>query len=114
MYKQVFLVRQDLQLSKGKMAAQVAHAAVDAVDLSDAEMVQNWRDEGMKKTVLKVKDLAELKEYEKKAKKAGLTVSVITDAGHTEVDPGTITCIGIGPDTENRIDAVTGNLKLLS
>ncbi|MBI4145085.1 peptidyl-tRNA hydrolase [Candidatus Woesearchaeota archaeon] len=113
-FKQVILVRQDLQLSKGKMSAQVAHASVDCVMLSDAEDVTRWREQGMKKSVLKVADLAELMQYEQKAKKAGLVVAVITDAGHTHVDPGTITCIGIGPHDEKRIDAVTGSLKLMN
>jgi len=113
-YKQVIVVRHDLKLSKGKMSAQVAHAAVDAVTLSDAGDVRKWREEGMKKSVLKVADLAELTAYEAKAVKAGLVVSVVTDAGHTHVDPGTITCMGIGPDDEKRIDKVTGDLKLVS
>jgi PTH2 family peptidyl-tRNA hydrolase len=114
MFKQVILVRDDLKLSKGKMSAQVAHAAVDCVSMSDQDAIQQWRAVGMKKTVLKVKDLAELLQYENKAKRAGLVTATITDAGHTEVDPGTITCVGIGPDDEKRIDQVTGNLKLMS
>ena len=52
-YKQVILVRQDLQLPKGKLAAQVAHASVEAVLRSDKTVVKNWRAEGMKKIVLK-------------------------------------------------------------
>ncbi len=113
-YKQVILVRDDLKLSKGKMSAQVAHAAVDAVMLSDADAVEKWREQGMKKSVLKVKDLAELTVYEEKAKRAGLVVAVVTDAGHTHVDPGTITCMAIGPHEEKRIDSITGNLKLMN
>ena len=113
-YKQVIVVRDDLKLTRGKMSAQVAHAAVDAVTLSDAEDVMKWREVGMKKSVLKVANLAELMHVEQQAKKAGLVISVITDAGHTHVDPGTITCIGIGPDDEKRIDGVTGHLKLVS
>jgi len=35
------------------------------------------------------------------------------DRGLTEIDPGTITCIGIGPDEERVLDKITGNLKLL-
>ena len=113
-YKQVILVRDDLKLSKGKMSAQVAHAAVDCVSMSDPSAIQEWRGEGMKKLVLKVKDLAELLHYENKAKRAGLVTATITDAGHTEIAPGTITCVGIGPDDEKRIDQITGNLKLMS
>jgi PTH2 family peptidyl-tRNA hydrolase len=113
-YKQVILVRDDLKLSKGKMSAQVAHAAVDAVTLSDAEDVMIWRQQGMKKSVLKVADLRELLDYEQKARKSGLIAAVVTDAGHTHVDPGTITCMAIGPHDEKRIDAVTGSLKLVN
>ncbi|HSU72942.1 MAG TPA: peptidyl-tRNA hydrolase Pth2 [Candidatus Binatia bacterium] len=113
-YKQVILVRDDLKLSKGKMSAQVAHAAVDAVTLSDAEDVTKWREQGMKKSVLKVKDLVELMDYEQKAQKSGLVVAVVTDAGHTHLNPGTITCLAIGPHDEKRIDLVTGKLKLMN
>ena len=68
----------------------------------------------MKKLVLKIKDLAELMHYEQKAQKVGLVVAVITDAGHTEIAPGTITCAAIGPHEDKRINEITGNLKLMS
>ena len=55
-YKQVILVRADLKLPKGKLAAQAAHASVDAVLKSDSKLVNAWRDEGMAKIVVKVKD----------------------------------------------------------
>ncbi len=113
-YKQVILVRDDLKLTKGKMSAQVAHAAVDAVMVSDQSEVNAWRAQGMKKLVLKVNDLAELTAYEEKAQRAGLVVAVITDAGHTHVDPGTITCMAIGPHEAKRIDNITANLKLMN
>ena len=54
-YKQVIIMRQDLNLPKGKMAAQAAHAAVEAAHKSDKEKVKHWRDAGQKKVVLKVK-----------------------------------------------------------
>ena len=60
MYKQVILVRQDLKLPKGKLAAQAAHASLEAAFNSDKEIVKEWRDEGAEKVVLKVKDLDEL------------------------------------------------------
>ncbi len=68
--KQVILVIGELKLEKGKLAAQSAHASVEAVLTSDPEMVEEWRSQGMKKTVLKVKDKKELFEYKDKAKKA--------------------------------------------
>ncbi len=112
-YKQVILVRSDLKLSKGKMAAQVSHASVEALLNSDRDLIEDWRSQGMKKSVLKVKDEAELFEYKKRAEKKGLVASIIRDAGQTEIPAGTITCLGIGPDKEEKIDAVTGGLKLL-
>jgi len=111
--KQVILVRQDLKLPKGKLAAQVAHASLESAMRSDKKIVQKWRDFGMKKVVLKVDNLDELKKYRDHAQRIGLVTAMITDAGHTTVEPGTITCLGIGPDDEEKIDKVTGNLKMV-
>ena len=111
--KQVILVRQDLDMGKGKIGAQCAHAAVEAEMLSSRSKVEEWLNEGAKKVVLKVKDLRELKEYEKEAKKEKLVVATIIDRGLTEVKPSTVTCMAIGPDEENKIDKVTKDLKLL-
>ena len=112
-YKQVILVRMDLKLPKGKLAVQVAHASVEATHRSDRDIIKRWRAEGMKKVVLKIADLDELYRYEQQAKDARLTVAVITDAGLTTVAPGTTTCMAIGPDEEEKIDRITGNLKIL-
>ena len=112
-YKQVILIRQDLKLPKGKMAAQAAHASVEAVLRSEKDKVAKWRSEGMKKIVLKVDDLKELQKYNGIAKSKNLVTAVITDAGLTTVEPGTITCMAIGPDKEDIIDRVTGNLKII-
>jgi len=113
-YKQVILVRHDLKLTKGKMAAQVSHASVESLLRSHADDRDTWRAQGMKKVVLKVADLKELLEYKRKAEDAGLVVALIVDAGHTQVEPGTATCLGIGPDKAEKIDKVTGSLQLIS
>ncbi len=112
-YKQVILIRTDLKLPKGKACAQVAHASVDAVLKSDKKKLNAWLEEGMKKVVLKVKNEEELLDYLKKAKNLKLTTSLITDKGLTVVAPGTRTCGAIGPDFEDRIDVITGKLKIL-
>jgi PTH2 family peptidyl-tRNA hydrolase len=112
-FKQVILVRQDLKLPKGKLAAQVSHASVGALLKSSNAIIADWKDEGMKKVVLKVKDLDELVKYKEMAEDAGLEVALITDAGKTVVEPGTVTCLGIGPDEEKSIDKVTGKLKMI-
>jgi len=113
MYKQVILVRMDLKLPKGKLASQCSHASVEALLKSHKDDIEKWKKEGMKKVVLKVKDLDELLKYKKKAEDIGLVVGLITDMGRTVVDPGTTTCLGIGPDKEEKIDKVTGKLKML-
>ena len=111
--KQVILIRNDLKLPKGKMAAQAAHASVEAVLKSDKNIVKEWRSQGMGKIVVKVEDKKELYKYLQLAKDAGLTTALITDAGKTVVSPGTETCLAIGPDEEEKIDNITGELKLV-
>ncbi|MEM4282691.1 MAG: peptidyl-tRNA hydrolase Pth2 [Candidatus Woesearchaeota archaeon] len=113
-YKQVILVRQDLKLSKGKLSVQAAHASVGALLKSHKDDIAKWQAQGMKKVVLKVKDLPTLLEIKAKAEDAGLAVSLVTDAGLTQLPPGTITSLGIGPDRAEKIDKITGNLKLLN
>lgn len=110
-YKQVILVREDLNMPKGKMSSQVAHASVECVMASDKAIVAKWRDGGMKKIVLRVKDLKELKSFKSIADDNGLIARLITDAGRTVFKEPTMTCMGIGPDEENKIDAVTGKLE---
>jgi peptidyl-tRNA hydrolase, PTH2 family len=110
--KQVILIRKDLKLPKGKAAAQAAHAAVEAVLKAPKDTIQLWRHAGQKKVVLTVADEKELYRYAQLAKDSGITVSIITDAGRTVVEPGTVTCCGIGPDSEDKIDDITGELKM--
>jgi PTH2 family peptidyl-tRNA hydrolase len=111
--KQAILVRQDLKMSKGKMSAQVSHGSVEAVLKSDRSKVEDWRYQGMKKIVLKVKDEKELFEYKKLAEKEKLVTALIKDAGLTEFKEPTITCLAIGPDEEEKINKITKNLKLI-
>ncbi len=115
-YKQVIVVRADLKMGKGKLAAQVAHAAVSCVLKAleqKREWVTEWLRQGQKKVVLKVDSLSELLRIYEQAKSQGLPVVIIEDAGRTQLEPGTITCVGIGPAPADKIDKVTGRLKLL-
>ncbi len=114
--KMVILVRADLKLPKGKLAAQAAHAAVEAAHKSakhDKPQYDRWRREGQKKVVLKVSDEKELLSYFQAAKDSGLVTSLITDAGRTCIAPGTRTCVAIGPDLEDNIDKLTGELSMV-
>lgn len=112
-YKQVILVRTDLKLPKGKLASQVAHASLESTLSSSRQVVDDWRGQGAKKVVLKVENAEELAHYKALAQKEKLVTALIADAGHTVVDPGTVTCLGIGPDREEKIDKVTGKLRIL-
>jgi PTH2 family peptidyl-tRNA hydrolase len=114
-YKLVIVTRDDLKMTPGKLAAQVAHAAVSCALEAKAKKTKwfsAWYREGQRKVVLRAKDVDELRSLKEKAARAGLTVALITDAGLTELPPNTTTCLGIGPAPENLIDPVTGSLPL--
>ncbi|MEL9999014.1 MAG: peptidyl-tRNA hydrolase Pth2 [Thermoplasmata archaeon] len=114
-YKLVIVVREDLEISCGKLAAQVAHAASTCAIYSyknNRNIFEAWWNEGQRKVVLKVKNLKEMLELKMKADQMGIFTTLIQDAGLTEVLPGTITALGIGPEKENVIDKITGSLPL--
>lgn len=115
-YKLVVAVRTDLKLSPGKMAVQVAHAAVSCTIQSrekNRRVFEAWYGEGQKKVVVKVKSADDLFFLRDVARAKGVTSSLIADAGLTEVPPGTITCLGIGPGKSGDIDPITGQLALM-
>ena len=115
-YKQVIVVRKDLGMGTGKLAAQVAHAAVMAVEITkirNLNWFNSWFKAGQAKVVVKVQTLGELLEIRKHAESLHLTVAEIQDSGLTQIPAGTVTCIGIGPGPSGLIDKVTNHLKLL-
>lgn len=113
--KQVIVVRADLGMGKGKIAAQVGHACVlgaENVRKSKPEWFSKWW-AGQAKIVLKVNSEKELQEIKESAIDLGLPWAEVTDAGHTQIAPGTFTCMSIGPAPEEIIDKITSELKLL-
>jgi PTH2 family peptidyl-tRNA hydrolase len=80
---------------------------------SDKKIVESWRESGAKKVVLKINSESDLKKIQQLAAKAKLISVLISDAGLTQLKPGTKTAVGIGPDAEAKIDKITGKLKLL-
>ena len=97
------------------MAAQVAHAAVNCSlksKKSDSSNFKKWYSEGQKKVVVKGTNESLLRELQQHARDIGLTCSLVSDAGLTEVPPVTVTCLGIGPASESKINEITGNLSL--
>lgn len=116
--KMVFLVRTDLQMGKGKIASQVAHAAILLYKESiknQNPLLNTWLRWGQPKIVLKIDKNCEsaLQEVYEKAFKNNLTVCKVLDAGKTQVDQGSVTVIGIGPNKVEEIDEITNGFKLL-
>jgi PTH2 family peptidyl-tRNA hydrolase len=112
-FKQCIVVRDDLRLSPGKLAVQVAHASILSLEDADKSIIKSWKSEGQKKVVLKVANAQDLLIIKNNADIIGLPNAVVKDAGLTEILPGTITALGIGPALNKKIDKVTGNLELL-
>lgn len=131
--KQVIIIRKDLKMRRGKEIAQGSHASMKflahkiravqdnkvqsmagehfPVFLTEAE--EYWLLNRFAKICLKVNSEEELLKLHQKALDAGLTSCLVTDSGKTEFNGvPTNTCIAIGPDEVEKIDAITGNLKL--
>jgi len=112
--KLVLVVRTDLGMGRGKLAAQVAHAAVGAaLSTLGTAAHDEWLAEGQPKVVLRADDEEHLAHLVGVAADAGLPVEVVRDAGRTQVPSGTVTCAAVGPALDDAVDAVTGGLRLL-
>ncbi|MDP6671086.1 MAG: peptidyl-tRNA hydrolase Pth2 [archaeon] len=110
--KQAIVVRADLGMGKGKIAAQASHASVEVLEKADSKIIEEWKQQGMKKIVLKIGSKRELLELFQKMKKL-FPAALIKDAGLTQITPGEPTCIAIGPAEEIELDKFLGDLKLL-
>ncbi len=112
----MIVVRSDLKMGKGKLAAQVAHASISAAEeamRSKQGWYNRWKEEGQAKIVLKVGSEGELRELLRKAEETGLPSALVQDRGLTQLDPGTTTSLGLGPAPDDLLDRLTGKLKLL-
>jgi len=110
--KQVIIIRTDLDMGKGKMVAQGAHASVSALMKCSNDVRDQWLVEGQKKIVLKVGSKQELTDLQKMISRK-IPSSLIKDAGLTQLAPGECTALGIGPAEDELIDKFTKQLKLL-
>lgn len=124
--KMVLVVRNDLNMRKGKVGAQTGHAVQEAIidrsgpnsnsvpRLKTDELTQQWLCANYPKTVVRVDSEAELLEIYKQACDAGLNTRLVQDLGTTEFHGQlTYTVVAVGPDWSDRIDPITGHLKLL-
>lgn len=118
-YKMIFVVNMDLNMGRGKQCAQVAHAALglflqiqESGEPYAIEQMQQWISMGQKKIVVKGNNLAHMNSLREAANKAGLANHLVSDAGCTQIAPGSKTVLSIFGRNQD-LDAITGSLKLL-
>jgi PTH2 family peptidyl-tRNA hydrolase len=134
--KMALVVRRDLKMGVGKIAAQCAHAAVAAVDeihsrapaggaTTGAEgaapsqehewqmWLDAWNAVGCAKVVLQVDSEDAIDKLLRDARAAKLPAYLVRDAGRTQIAAGSKTVLAVGPAPVSRVDQVTGSLKLL-
>lgn len=115
-FKQVIVVRGDLKIGKGKLAVQVAHASVSAVEETRRQKpkwLEAWFSECQKKICVRVDSEKDLRLLKGRVDEAGIPNALIQDAGLTQLEPGTVTCLGIGPVPSDIADMYTGDLRLV-
>jgi len=110
--KQAIVARADLGMGEGKLAAQVAHASLQAYEAADDPTRREWKGSGQKKIVLQADGESTLFELADRAERDGLPHSIVRDAGHTQLEPGTVTALAVGPALDDLVDEVTGDLQL--
>lgn len=88
-YKQIIVIRKDVEMSPAKLAVQVAHGAIESYQRTDSCIRDEWYEEGMRKVVLMVKSLEDLQSLNKNVPHG----TFIIDFGLTELEPNTITGI---------------------
>ena len=114
--KLVLIVNMELKMGKGKIAAQVGHAAVSSTlkcGKKEPGLLDSWLASGQKKICVKGLDANHLLVLEKSANSKGILSTKIHDAGHTQIPSGSLTVLALGPDTESALSSITGDLKLL-
>lgn len=110
--KQVIVLREDIDISRGKQMSQACHASLGAYKEASDDVASQWEKRGAKKIVLSSGD-RRLEDLYEEIKRKNIPAYLVKDAGMTEVEPGTITALGIGPVESDKIDPITGELKLI-
>ncbi|THE63471.1 peptidyl-tRNA hydrolase [Salinadaptatus halalkaliphilus] len=110
--KQAIVARTDIGMGQGKLAAQVAHASLSAYETADSQLRNQWKQGGQKKIVLEGESERQLHELSEIADSDGVANALIRDAGHTQLEPGTVTALAVGPAADDRVDRITGDLPL--
>ena len=110
--KQAIVARADLGMGEGKLAAQVAHASLSAYQDAPERDRTAWQGEGQTKIVLQANGEQALFDLADAAERDGLPHAIVRDAGRTQLEPGTVTALAVGPAPDDAIDAITGHLSL--
>ncbi|KAK4555612.1 hypothetical protein LTR86_007365 [Recurvomyces mirabilis] len=116
--KLVLVVRNDLGMTKGKIAAQCGHATLACyktmIRTNPAHPVlRQWERMGQAKVAVKVESEEDMLMLQAQAISLGLCAQVIHDAGRTQIASGSATVLGVGPGPKSEVDKVTSHLKLL-
>lgn len=114
--KLVLVVRTDLGMTKGKIAAQCSHATLacyKALKAVNSPVLARWERLGQAKVSVQVRSEDELLLLQAQSVSLGLCAKVIHDAGRTQIASGSATVLGVGPGPKSVVDQVTGGLKLL-
>lgn len=114
--KQVIIIRKDVKMGTGKTVAQGAHASLMSyleTARTNKDIAEEWVASGEKKIVLKVENESDLKRLFEAFKYKKIPAALVTDAGLTELPPGTVTALGVGPWIEDELAQFTRSLKLL-
>jgi len=114
--KMCLVVNTSLGMSKGKIGAQTAHAALGAYQLavsSQPSLVRKWERDGQTKICLKGNTTEELEQLQKHARSLNIPTYLVRDAGRTQIEAGSKTVLAVGPSRKEDVDVVCGHLKLL-
>jgi PTH2 family peptidyl-tRNA hydrolase len=110
---QYIVMNTSLSMDKGKLVAQGAHASVSVLEKVEQGVFDEWKNNGMKKVVLKINSTEELVKKFQQVKTAGLAATLITDAGRTQIPKGSKTAFACGPISEEDGEKYFSELKLL-
>lgn len=109
----MIVLRTDLGMSKGKLIAQACHASLGAYKNADGMKQDRWETDGATKIAVKGESEKQLMELFKQARSMDISAYIVKDAGETELEPGTVTALGVGPDESETVDKVTKELPLM-
>ncbi|KAF9154254.1 hypothetical protein BG015_001437 [Linnemannia schmuckeri] len=114
-YKMVLVIRTDLNMGKGKAAAQCCHATLanyKELSKKSPKTLTRWEYFGQAKVTLKVDNEEDMLMLQAQAMSIGLAAHSIRDAGRTQIAAGSRTVLAIGPGPISVVNSITGKLKL--